>query len=151
MATGSTYSFRDGQGAINTPNSDTATLIGGAAQGIGQVTFSMAENVSEQDVSADAAVMTSAIAAPHGTVVIEVQQTSDIHKALLAWYNALIAAFNLGDVSNWTAASVYWYNAVDGSSHTALGVAPQKNPDKVYAKRGSMVTWTLMAQNITSE
>ncbi len=147
----STYSFKDGQGTVSLPNIDTALLIGGATLGVGQITFEQADNVSENDVSADGAVMTSAMLAPNGTVVIEVQQTSDIHKALLAWYNSLVSSMQLGDVSNWTAAAVYWFNSVDGTSHTALGVCPQKNPAKAYAKRGAMIAWTLMAQSLTSE
>jgi hypothetical protein len=147
----STYSFKDGQGTVNLPNIGTALLIGGVALGIGRIGFNMADNLSENDISADGAAMTSAIAAPNGTVVIEVQQTSTIHKALLAWSNSLVAAFQLGNVALWTAASVFWFNAIDGTSHTALGVSPQKNADKSYEKRGQNVVWTLLAQQLISE
>ena len=147
----STYSIKNGIGTLNLPNSDAAITIGVTTAGLGQITFSKSDNVSENNVSADGAVMTSAIAAPNGTVALEIQQTSSIHTSLLAWYAYLESAFNSGDVSDWTAASLYWVNSLDGTSHTATGISPQKNPDKVYTKQGQMITWTLMAQSIVNE
>lgn len=145
------YAIKDGIGTLNLPNTSNAISLGITTLGAGQITFAKTDNVSENNVSADGAVMTSAIAAPNGTIAIEMQQTSSVHKSLLSWYTYLETAFNSGDISDWTAASLYWVNTVDGTQHTCTGISPQKVPDKMYGKTGAMVTWTLMAQSIVSE
>lgn len=147
----STYSIKAGIGTLNLPNIGTAITMGVTTMGLGQITFSKTDNVSENNVSADGAVMTSAIAGPQGTVSLEIQQTSSIDTALNAWYSFLEAAFNAGDVSNWTAASLYWVDSLTGEQWTATGIAPQKRPDKVFTKQGAMRTWVLMAQSLVSE
>src|SRR5664280_2930675 len=81
-----TYSFLDLAGVITHPDLGAYTFTG---EGVGQVDVSMAEINTVHEVAADGTVMISKIAGNQGTVTVHCQQTSLVHKWLLAWYNAL--------------------------------------------------------------
>lgn len=138
----STYSFTDLAGAIASPNG--AFVFTG--QGVGEVTVSMATERTAHDVAADGSVMVSKIAGNNGSVSISVQQTSDLHKWLLAWFNYLVSA----PTDQWAQTSMLLRNTSDGTSHAITGVSPQKIPDKPYQAQAQRVSWVLMAADIVS-
>ena len=151
MAHGTTtYSFKDTTGAFVSPLVGSFILAGGSL-GAGQFVVSNATERTLHDTAADGAVMVTYQAGNSGELQIECQQTSAIHKFLLTWFNALIAAADSDDVTNWASASVALRNILDGSMHTLTGVSPAKTPDKTYAAAGGKVTWRLMAANVVNQ
>ena len=143
MAEYTTYSFLDLSGAIVSPDLGAYIFTG---QGVGQVTVSMDTERTAHNVGADGAVMVSKVAGHSGKVQIQCQQTSRVHKWLLAAENAMY----LADVENWAGISATLRNASDGTTHVCTGMSFGKVPDKVYQAEGQMVTWTLWAASIQS-
>jgi hypothetical protein len=144
-----TYSFKDSTGAIISPLAGPFQIAGGSI-GAGQFVVSNRTVRSELDVSSDGAAMTSYISDSTGGLAIECQQTSSIHKFLLAAFNLHTTAADSGDVSQWAAITGFLRNAVDGSQHLLSGMSMTKIPDKTYGSRGGMVTWTLLASQVTN-
>lgn len=148
MANGSTtYSFKDLTGAFISVLAGTL-MLGGGKIGAGKVTVNMLTTKSEMDTALDGAVMTSAIVGDAGTLQIECQQTSAMHKFLLAAANLHFTAVENGDVSNFASSVVNLRNVVDGTEHLATGVSFVKIPPKAYDARGGMITWDLNGSNI---
>jgi hypothetical protein len=145
-----TYSFKDLTGAFVHPIVGTY-ILGGGNVGLGQITITMAQDRTAQDVAADGSVMVSYIPGDNGGCSIEVQQTSDLHSFLLDWFNACKTAADGGDITNWASAQLTFRSILDGSSHELSGVSPGKMPDKVYQQQGSKITWTLPAANVINE
>lgn len=139
----STYSFTDLAGSISHPTLG-AYLFDGT--GVGSVTIAKATDRTAHDIAADGSVMVSKIAGNNGTVTIEAQQTSAIHKWLLAWFNALWQM----PTSEWASTSMTLRNAATGTRHIISGISPQKEPDTPYQAQGQHVTWTLMCAEITN-
>lgn len=138
-----TYSFLDLSGAVAHPGVGAYTFTG---EGVGSVVVSMTTEKTAHDVAADGSVMVSKIAGNNGTVTVTCQQTSNIHKWLMAWYNYLI----LADTDEWAQTSALLRNTSDGTSHVISGISPQKVPDKTYQSQGQNVSWVLMAADIQS-
>lgn len=140
-----TYSFKDLTGVLSSPLLDGPLQIVGGNIGVGQIAIRMLTQRTEHEVAADGVVMPSYVPGSNAEVTVEVQQTSALHKALLALYNASIAAADGGDVSNWVAATLSLRTTLDGSGHFLQGLSFQKTPDKTYAARGGQVSWVLMS------
>ena len=147
-AIGTTYSFKDLAGAIVSPTA--GTLLFGGQIGVGSVTVTNATDHTAHDTASDGMVMPSFVAGDSGTIEIECQQTSQVHKFFVAWLNVLKTAAMNGDVSDWASTVGTFRNIVDGSQHQAFGISPQKIPDKSYAAQGGRVRWTLPVCNLTS-
>jgi hypothetical protein len=126
------------------PNVGTISANG---EGIGSITVSMANDRTVHDIAADGSVMASKIKAANGTITISVQQTSNLNKFLLRWYNYIDAA----DTSQWIAASMNIRAPKMGDSIVIKGVSPQKLPDKPYQAQGGQISWVLMATYITQQ
>lgn len=141
----STYSFLDLAGAINNPGYAGGPYIF-TGEGVGSVTVAMTTDRTQHDVAADGSIMISKIEGNNGTISIECQQTSLVHKYLLGLYNYLISKSGL----EWAATSMVLRNVVDGSSHICTGVSFGKVPDKPYSSAGGRVTWQLYAADIVS-
>ena len=144
-----TYSFKDLTGAFAHPLAGAYTFEGEI--GLGQITLAMVTENTIHAVAADGTVMVSAVPGDNGTITIETQQTSDLHSFLLSWANLCKTNLRLGDASNWASAALSLRNVVDGATHIATGISPQKIPDKSYAAQGGNVTWVLMAADIQSQ
>ena len=144
------YSFRDLTGAFVHPLAGSY-ILGGGNVGLGQITISMTQDRTAQDIAADGSVMVSYLPGDNGTISIEVQQTSDLHGFLVNWFNLCKTAADAGDVSNWATATVSLRNLLDGSVHTATGISPGKMPSKTYATQGGKITWELPAARIINE
>jgi hypothetical protein len=141
-----TYSFTDLQAIIGHPLLGAYSFNG---EGAGEVIVAMTTEKTAHETSADGSVMVSFVAGDAGTITIVCQQTSNLHKWLLAAYNAIKVAA-LTDASQWAQMDALLKNTSDGTSHTILGMSFNKIPDKSYKAQGQMVTWTLPAANIQS-
>lgn len=141
MADYTTYSFLDLSGAVVHPDLGAYIFTG---QGVGSVTVTMDTERTAHSVGADGTVMVSKIAGHNGKITIECQQTSAVHKWLLAAENALYIA----DTDAWAEMTATLRNTSDGTSHIITGMSFGKVPDKQYQAEGQMVTWTLWAANI---
>ncbi len=138
-----TYSFGDLAGSISHPTFGAYIFDG---TGVGSVTISKATDRTAHDIAADGSVMVSKIAGNNGTITIEVQQSSSIHKWLTLWFNALWQL----PTSEWASTSITLRNTATGTRHIISGVSPQKEPDTPYQSQGQHVTWTLMCAEITN-
>jgi len=143
MGETTTYSFTDLSGALAHPDLGAYIFTG---EGVGQIMVTMSTDKSAHNVAADGTIMVSKIAGHNGQIQIQCQQTSAIHKWLLAAYNALY----LGDTDAWAQMAATIRNTSDGTSHVVTGASFQKAADKTYAAQGGMVTWTLFAADIQS-
>jgi hypothetical protein len=130
-----TYSFADLSGAIASPDIGTYIFTG---KGIGQISIIMQTENTVQSMAADGAVMTSKIIGKNAQIQIQCQQTSALHKWLLAAHNSLYIA----DTEAWARIAAVFRNTSDGTSHICTGMAFGKIADKVYAAQGQMVSWT---------
>lgn len=146
-----TYSGKDVNFAMNAAFVGAIQAAGVSSSGLAQLSIRMTEVQSKLEVGMDGAVVPSVIPGDQGEIELQVWQTSALHLQLLSWYDQLKAARDAGDVSQWFGSSVVIKSVVDGSSHYATHVGPQKVPDKVYEKQAQRVTWILMACNITNE
>jgi hypothetical protein len=143
MARTTTYSFLDMTGSLSHPTIGDYVFTG---EGVGQITVAYATERTAHDVAADGSVMVSKVAGNNGTITIECQQTSAVHKWLLAWYNALWEL----PTSEWATTAIMMRNSSTGGHEYATGVSPQKIGDKPYHAQGARVTWVLMAADIVS-
>lgn len=148
-AIGTTYSYKDLSGAFIAPAVPLPLVFGGQI-GCDTITVNNDTQHGTKDTAADGTVMPSFVAGDSGTVTIACQQTSFIHRYLLAWLNILKTEAMNGDSSNWANTRMLLVNSVDGSSHDVEGIMPNKIPDKSYAANGQKITWTLEACNIVS-
>lgn len=137
----STYSFSDLVGTMSSPSIGSYTFTG---KGIGEMTITYAAERSVDDVAADGSVMRSKIANNTGTCTIQVQQTSDLQKYLIDWFNYLVSA----STSEWVNTSITIRSLTMNRTHILTGVSPQKIGDQPYQAQGQRVTWTLMACDV---
>lgn len=147
-AVGKTYSFKDLVGALVNAIFGVNFAITGGNVGLGNINISMTTERTTHETAADGTVMPSYIAGDAGSVTIEMQQTSQLHHALLSLYNQAVTAANADDVSGWAATVLSFRTLNDGSTHIMNGVSFSKIPDKPYAANGQNVTWHLMAANV---
>ncbi len=145
-----TYSFTDLTGVFQHPLAGTF-ILGGGNIGLGQISISMTQDRTAQDVAADGGVMVSYVPGDNGTCSIEVQQTSALHGFLLNWFNLCKTAADNGDVGNWAAASLTLRNLVYGCIHQLNRMSPGKVTDNVYQAQGQKITWTLPAARVINE
>ncbi|WP_297428645.1 phage protein [Clostridium sp.] len=136
-----TYSFQDVTCSFQHPSVGAASTTGA---GIGSINISMATTKTEHNVAADGTVMSSKIAGSNGTISVQLQQTSDLNRWLLKWYNYVESA----DSSEWTAMNITIKSKNLEDYTVCTGVSPEKLPDKPYQAQGQMITWQLMATNI---
>ena len=142
------YSFKDLSLALDHPVAGPFSAAG--ELGFGQLTVAMTTELSTLATAADGNVMITAAAGRSGHLLIEAQQTSDLHSYLLGWLNAVTTARDNGDVSNWATMTVSARNVTTGRTHVLTGVCPSKFPDYPYGSQGQNVTWTLMAGDVSN-
>lgn len=140
-----TYSFKDLAGVLANPQLGSPVQLAGGNIGIGQITIRMTTQRTEHNVAADGAVMPSYVAGKNAELVIEVQQTSDLHHILLGLFNTLETLSESGDLAAWADTTITFRTLLDGALHIFRGVSFQKIGDKAYQQHGQNVTWTLMA------
>ena len=94
----------------------------------------------------DGNVMISKVAGNHGSLSLNIQQTSDAHKFLLQQFNALVA----GPPSIWAQGAGILRCLSDSTTHTFAGMCFQKLGDKPYQKQGQNVQWVILCGDIQS-
>lgn len=139
-----TYSFEDVTCSFEHPGVGAASSTGA---GVGSISIAMANDKTTHDVAADGVVMISKIAGSNGTVSLSVQQTSQIHKYFMKWYNYVTTAA----ASEWAGMTITIKSANLGDSTVCVGVSPQKLADRPYQAQGQQVTWNLMCAEITQQ
>lgn len=141
MAT-TVYSFADVSLVISHPKVGKFTITG---EGVGSVSISRANDMTQHDVAADGSVMVSKIFTENGTVAIAIQQTSAAHKWLKKWHDYLKVA----PTSEFAKSTAILKNPAIGETISMSGVTPQKRADSAFQQAGQQVTWNLMAAKIT--
>ena len=139
-----TYSFEDVTCSFEHPGVGAASTTGA---GIGSISVAMAGDKTVHDVAADGVVMISKLAGSNGTVSLAVQQTSQLHKYMMKWYNYVTTA----SASEWAKMTITIKSANLGDSTVCVGVSPQKLADRPYQAQGQQVTWNLMCAEITQQ
>lgn len=137
-----TYSFEDVTGSFAHPSVGAASTTGA---GVGSITIAMAGDKTAHDKASDGNVMISKLAGKNGTISVTVQQTSELHKYLLKWYNYIDSA----SASEFALMNLTIKSNILGDSTVCTGVSPQKLADRPYEAQGQMITWPLMAAEIT--
>lgn len=150
MGQGATYSFKSLTGVLVNPIFVTTIPLTGGNIGAGAFTVTMSQERTAHDVAADGTVMVSYMAGDNGAVDVEVQESSILHTALLALYNAAVLAANNDDVSGWAATTISFRMLTDQTVHILSGVSFAKIPDKPYQAAGQKITWKLMAANVVN-
>ena len=138
------YSFEDVTASFEHPGVGAASTTGA---GIGSISIAMANDKTVHDVAADGVVMISKIAGSNGTIAVSVQQTSQIHKYFLKWYNYVTTA----PASEWAKMNITIKSNNLGDVTTCVGVSPQKLADRPYQAQGQQVTWNFMSAEITQQ
>jgi len=136
------YSFEDVTSSFSHPSVGAASSTGA---GLGSISVSMTTEKTIHDMSADGVVMISKIAGSNGTISIELQQTSELHKFFIKWYNYVTNA----PAAEFATMNITIKSNNLGDSTVCTGVTPQKLADRPYAAQGAKITWTLMAAEIT--
>lgn len=140
--TNTTYSFSDVDVIISHPLVGQKSANG---EGIGKLSISYTDNLTESDLGADGSTMISKIESGRGTITLEIQQTSSLNKWLLNYVNKVRNAAT----GQWAAAAITIEERFkDGVKVTALNVAPIKRPDKSNAQQGDHVSWAFFSPHI---
>jgi hypothetical protein len=137
-----TYSFEDVTCSFSHPSVGAASSTGA---GLGSIATSMTQDKTVHDIAADGTVMISKIAGKNGTVAITLQQTSELHKFFIKWYNYVDNAA----VSEWASMNITIKSNNLGDLTVCTGVSPQKLADRPYKAQGEQITWNLMAAEIS--
>lgn len=135
------YSFADVTLVFSHSKVGRITVTG---EGVGSITISRANDVTQHDVAADGAVMATKIIAKNGAIALSVQQTSAANTFFKKWYQYLLTA----PTSEWTATTATLKNILTGETISLIGVSPQKLPDAVFQQTGQQVTWNMMAAEV---
>lgn len=85
-------------------------------------------------------VMTSKIKDRRATATVQIQQTSEVNKDLLKWYNYLESA----PTSEWALASGVFNSPETGEQFVLSEVAFQKLPTAHTKRKARCQTWNLM-------
>ena len=139
-----TYSFEDVTASFEHPGVGAASSTGA---GIGSISTAMTNDKTTHDIAADGTVMISKIAGSSGTVAVTVQQTSQLQKYFMKWYNYVTTA----PAAEWAKMTITIKSANLGDSTVCVGVSPQKLADRPYQAQGQQVTWNLMCAEITEQ
>ncbi len=137
------YSFLDLSGVIYHPAVGSYNFTG---QGVGRVVVDMQEDKTFHEIGVEGTVILGKIPGNAGKLIIECQQTSNIHKWLLYVYQFLIQA----NAKEWGRMTAFLRNLNDETNHTLNGLSYEKIPEKSYQTEGQMVTWVLWAADIDS-
>ncbi|AUN22247.1 hypothetical protein RSJ22_12695 [Clostridium botulinum] len=138
----STYSFEDVTCSFIHPGVGTASSSGA---GMGSISIAMADDKTAHDRASDGHVMISKIPGKNGTLAVTMQQTSELNKYLLRWYNYV----DVANSSEFAKMVISIKSNNLGDITTCTGVTPQKLADRSYQAQGQQVTWNLMAAEIT--
>lgn len=141
------YSFLDLTGVLYHPLTSSYAFTG---QGVGSVTVTMDSEKTFHEIGVDGVVIMGKIPSSSGKLIIECQQTSNVHKWLLYTYQTINTGIPSVKVKEWGRMTSLLRNLKDGTTHILKGVSFEKIPDKLYTAEGQMVTWVLWAASVDS-
>lgn len=139
-----TYSFED---VILTCTDESIGQEIATGKGIGNISVAMTNDRTTHEVASDGTVMISKVPGPNGEITITIQQTSALHRALIAWYNNV----SIGSTDEWARMVMTIESKYLGDLTTCTGVSPKKLADRGYEAQGQMVSWSLLAAEITQK
>lgn len=142
MARVYTYSFEDTSITISHPGFGTYTAYG---TGIGDISVSFANNVTEHTVASDLAVVVSKWVARNGQVQLNILQSSDFN----AWLKKFAAFLEESATDQFALATMDITNKSTGDSYHCTGVSHQKRADNQFQSQAQNRTWTMMCANIS--
>lgn len=142
MGATTVYSFSDVSMVISNPNVGQITITG---EGVGSISISRANDMTQHDIAADGSVMISKIVTQNGTIAISLQQTSPAHRWLKKWLDYCISA----PTNEWANTTATLKHPAFGETIDMSGISPQKRADAAFQSAGQQVTWNLMAARIT--
>lgn len=137
-----TYSFEDVTCSFAHPGVGAASSTGA---GMGSISVSMSGDKSVHDVAADGSVMITKVAGKNGVIALTMQQTSELHKYLLKWYNYI----DISKLDEFASMVITVKSNNLGEETKCTGVTPQKLADRPYQAQGQQVTWNLLSAEIT--
>nr|DAR92827.1 MAG TPA: Protein of unknown function (DUF3277) [Caudoviricetes sp.] len=137
----STYSFTDVNATISHPSYGSYTIQG---EGIGDMTISKTTDRSVHDVASDGSIMVSKIAGNNGSVTINAQQTSSLHKFLQGLFNYCWQ----DDTSKWAQISMTVEAPKMGKTYYCSNGSFVKEPDEPFQSQGQRVAWNILFADI---
>lgn len=137
----SVYSFTDITMVISHPSVGSYTITG---EGVGSMSVTMANDMTQHDIAADGSVMVSKIVTKAGSISMSLQQTSPAH----LWMQKLLNYLMTAPTSEWALASAVITDPSVGETINISGISPQKFPDKPFQAAGQQATWNLLATTI---
>lgn len=140
----STYSFSDIQAVITHPSFSSLSLYN---EGVGDMNITKANDNTVHDLAADGSVMVSKITAKNGSVTINAQQTSNLHRYLNDLFNYLESA----PTDEWSQIQFDIRAPKLHEQKICVGGAFQKQGDTPYQQQGQRVSWTLMFTQIDNQ
>lgn len=141
MANFSTYSFTDIELVLSHPSYGQFSLNG---EGAGSIQINKTTERSTHNVAADGSVMTSKIAGDNGTVVVNAQQTSDLH----SWIQGLFNYLKSANTNEWAQISMTMRAPHMGRNVIGTYGSIQKEPDETFETQGGLLAWTLLFADV---
>ena len=141
MAKHSTYSFTDINATISCPGYGSFSIQG---EGVGNMDVSKMTDRTVHDVAADGSIMASKIAGNNGTITVNAQQTSSLHKFMQGMFNYCWQA----DTSAWTTISLTIEAPKMGKTFYGTGGSFVKEPNESLQSQGQLVAWPILFKDI---
>lgn len=142
--TNTTYSAGDVSCTMQHPLVGQRCING---SGMGSVSISYTDNLTESDQGADGSVMITKILSRRGIITLDIQQTSSTNKWLHNYANVVDNASS----SEWAKGSMrIAENFENGLVTTASSLAIVKRPDRKDEQNGGHVTWEFFSPNIVT-
>jgi hypothetical protein len=136
------YSFLELSGVIAHPLVGSCNFIG---QGVGQITITLETDKTIHEHDINGTVLIGLIPGHNGKIIIQCQQTSNVHRWLLRAYSIIVSSLP----SDWGTMIILLRNINNGMSHDLKGVSFDKIPELTYAADGSMINWSLSFAHAT--
>jgi hypothetical protein len=138
-----TYSFLEHIITFTHPAVGVYTVTG---TGIGSVTVTPDGPITDISRAADGKVIMSKLKIPNGSISIQMQQTSEFHKFLKNYRNAI----DILPASNYNLAVINISDLfLTREIVNAFSVAPEKGADITYEAQSGMVTWNFFCGLLT--
>lgn len=129
------YSFQDFTLTLEQDGFATLSTVG---QGIGEASVSQNESKNDSQVASDGVVVFSKIRDDRGSLSLNLQQTSSLHKLLIKRFNEL---YYDTDTTNWASMNGVLKNKSTGEQKILKGIAFTTIPQNSHQRTAQMVTW----------
>lgn len=141
MARNFVYSFEECSVTFKHPTYGVYTAYG---SGIGNFSVAFSENVVGHQVSADLSVVISKHAYKHGSVTMDILQSTDFNNWLKGWANHI----ENGPIENFAMTDITIKNRTTGDTYYLTGCTHQKIADQSFQPDAQTRQWVIMAANM---